>query len=105
MKKYIEAITALIIGLVAVVVATSLIVVIQNRYRVQEPKVIYTDNYKKVYGEGFNDGVSQQICLHFDKGAAYSHSEPPYFTWDDCVTPEEAAESGFSHALGSMPMP
>ena len=70
-----------------------------------EPKIIYTDNYKKIYREAFNEGVSQQICLHFDKGAAYSHQEPPYFTWDDCVTPEEAAESGFSYTLGERPMP
>ena len=104
MKKIIIVIViVLLIGIVNLFAVVSVFKKISNE--VENPKVVYTDDYKKVYSEGFNDGVSQSFCLHLEEGAAYSHSEPPYFTWDDCVTPEEAAESGFSYTLGSMPIP
>ena len=104
MKKIIIVIViVLLLGIVNLFAVVSVSRKISNE--VEKPRVVYTQDYKKTYREAFNNGVAQQFCLHFDKGAAYSHSEPPYFTWDDCVTPEEAAESGFSYILGSMPMP
>ncbi len=105
MKKYIEFVVTLSIGLGFMFLAVLITSFIQGKNTVVVEKVIYTDDYKKVYNEGFFDGGSHAACLRHGKGAAYIRSNPPRFTWDDCITPEEAAESGFSYTQGRMPMP
>jgi len=70
----------------------------------ENTKIIYTVAYKEAYSEGFNDATSRSFCLFLEEGASCDHSEPPYFTWDDCMTPEEASERGCNHTIGLLPM-